>query len=422
MDQDSGHHLGQVPDSRASAAPRASYTQAGGMNIPQAIPTVPSGLRAHVAPSAYAGHVLLDGPLLDALVALIEGPIVTWNEVERCELAIRAIVLHTGCSAIEPPTDGSLTSILEPFDPSLPFSEEDPLISPSLRAELHAAAELPGAHINAAVTHALEHGLARPLSDAQRRDSSLRRGGAVLFRGGSPVEVAVPGMMSVVTESVHRVQRAIRLIAAELGGAGVYWGSATEPTEKVLADTLKLLDKWFDPLEGAELARPRVYLVLPVFLAVVLSRASRRDQILSAIIDLRGELLGAVKDLHDKLTALNAVTNQAEGIKILKEIERYPERIAQLAKAELSVWQWIRHVGPEALGGLVSLASGNAFGLAVSGIKVLNSSAAGVARFNYDVRPSLSDRLYREAKGVRLVEHRPLLEKHLMPGELAALF
>jgi hypothetical protein len=162
--------------------------------------------------------------------------------------------------------------------------------------------------------------------------------------------------------------------------------------------------------------------VLPVLLAVILKRASRRDQILTAIVNLRAELERPVNDLHDKLTALHAVTNPAEGIKIATEIARYPERIAQLTKADLSVLQWIRHVGPDALSGMVSLLTGNVIGATFSGIKVINSAAAGAARLNYDVRPSLSDRLHREARSVRLVDHGPLLEKHLTPPELAALF
>ncbi|MGK3990210.1 hypothetical protein WME99_44615 [Sorangium sp. So ce136] len=395
------------------------------MNIPQAFAAVPSSLRAQVAPDAYAGRVLMDGPLLEALTALIEGPIVTRDDVERCELAIRAIVLHTGCSAIEPPADESLVAILEPFDPSLPISGNDPAIPESLWQELNTAADMPSVCVNAAAAHAMKHGLARPLTGAQRLEPSLRKGGLILHAGGGAMEIDVPLMASVMTESVQRVQRAVRLIAASIGGAGVYWGSEEEPAERVIADTLRVLDQWFDPLAGAELDHPRAFLVLPLFLAVVLNRASRRDKILEAIITLRGELAPSVQDLHDKLSALRTVKSQAEALKIARDLARYPERIAQLTKSDLSTPQWMRNVGPDALSGLLSLTAGTHLALlsaAVAGIKVLSSSAAGVPRLNYDVRPSLADRLHREARKVRLADHREVLAKHLSSPEMAALF
>lgn len=179
-----------------------------------------SGIRQPLLPSQFARHALVDEPVLAGLQRLLEGPIEALDDLERCEIGLRAILLHESTSPLHGAIPNPLRVVIEPFDPALEFSGDDPSIPEGLRQALNAALQMPQKYLSASNARSREEGTYRYLSDAERTSGI---GGTIKLIEGRPATFPAPAMDIVVQAGLEQMLSATRLIAASVGGAGISW-------------------------------------------------------------------------------------------------------------------------------------------------------------------------------------------------------
>lgn len=376
-----------------------------------------SGIRQPLLPSQFARHALVDEPVLAGLQRLLEGPIEALDDLERCEIGLRAILLHESTSPLHGAIPNPLRVVIEPFDPALEFSGDDPSIPEGLRQALNAALQMPQKYLSASNARSREEGTYRYLSDAERTSGI---GGTIKLIEGRPATFPAPAMDIVVQAGLEQMLSATRLIAASVGGAGIFMGAGTHETTP-LDDMFSALDKWFDPIPESYAPKTGALLVLPPLLAVVLERARSRGDIVNAIVSVREELAPRAKFFHEARCALRQAKTREQQIELWEAMRALPEKMQLLTKLQSSSSVWLRNVAVEATAALVSFAAQNTLGALVSVIKAGNAAATTSPALNYDVVPSLADRLHRLARRVRLADHAELLRRHLSHYEQAQL-
>jgi hypothetical protein len=387
-------------------------------------------LREQVPVGAHAGLALIDTPQLEALDRLVAGPVRSIRGLQAAEVALRAILLHKTAMPLE---EGFIRGAFFKEQPDLlvegrlaenvQFSDEDPAIPAALRKDMnpfelsrrYLRNILPGGHDGDVAAAAIG-----PMDEPH----------VWLMGSTGSRRVETPALPDIFGESFRRMQRVLRLTIGYLGGAGVFsddYPSKNHTTKgpwNTLPAMLEHLDAWYDP---ASIAMPggvlQPYIPVPTFLAAVLRRATTRDAIPKAVVELRQQCTDGVNALHEALWGLHVSQTKAErganAVQLQQEFERL-KKLTSLPTTRNSMF--VRGLALDSLDIIVGIFNGSALTtLAAKGAKVANAAAEHSASINRMITPSLADALYRMASSTSDLVPDELLAKHLSADELIAV-